>query len=101
MGLHHEQKSYLHHDYIRINFQNVMPGKYITHKNRKWDLSPPSPYVSITGVTVVDRVKEYQEEDPSSSRTFGYYDLGTSMHYNKFVSTICKSQDNKRYYWLD
>lgn len=39
-------------------------------------------------VIVVDRVKEYQEEDPSSSRTFGYYDLGTSMHYNKFVSVI-------------
>ncbi|XP_061166015.1 uncharacterized protein LOC133174938 [Saccostrea echinata] len=57
MGLHHEQKSYLHHDYIRINFQNVMP----------------------------DRVKEYEEEDPSSSKTFGYYDLGTSMHYNKFM----------------
>nr|XP_034311325.1 uncharacterized protein LOC105334113 isoform X2 [Crassostrea gigas] len=57
MGLHHEQKSYLHHDFIRINFKNVMP----------------------------DRVKEYQEEDPSSSRTFGYYDLGTSMHYNKFM----------------
>ncbi|XP_048761811.2 uncharacterized protein LOC125670607 [Ostrea edulis] len=57
MGLHHEQKSYLHHDYVRINFDNVMP----------------------------DRVKEYQEEDPSGSKTFGYYDLGTSMHYNKFM----------------
>ena len=56
LGLHHEQKSYLHHDYIRINFQNVMPGNPHPHCSKRTrgptpllQLAAPRPGVFLTG----------------------------------------------------
>ena len=63
-------------------FPNIGPKNYEKKDNKQiWLCTDVNNLMFVS-----DRVGEYQEEDKGSSKTFGYYDIGSQMHYKRFVS---------------